>query len=300
VNKEGSASIGGVVRARTKYSIIAAAISLVLYVLLGGRGGISVAGTANMSAYSDPKGLLMLIPFVVVLAIAVSGKSIYAALIWGILSGSAVGLISGIFTFGSFVRLDSGNVVGMIPEGIGGIFNAILIYMVIMGMMGVIKASGALDRFLAWTTGHFAKSPRSCEAVIFTITTVMELLNAGITTSVVAIMGPIANELGQKFHLHPYRRANLIDAVGNTWAYFIPWSAFLFIMISIIGGMKSAYPFLVTPAPTQFFFAVFHPWFLWLLMLFATITGYGRSFEGKNGEEIQANFKSEMPEEVVH
>jgi Na+/H+ antiporter NhaC len=298
-NRDGSASIGGVVRTRTKYSVIAASISLILYILLGGKGGISVGGTANISAYSDPKGLLMLIPFVVVLVIAISGKSIYSALIWGILSGMAVGLLSGIFTPSSFVYLKSGNVMGIIPEGIGGVFGAILIYMAIMGMMGIIKGSGALDRMLAWMTKRFVKSPGSCEGTIFSITTIMELLNAGVTTSVVAIMGPIANELGQKFHLHPYRRANLIDAVGNSWAYFIPWSAFIFIIISIIGSMKSAYPFLVTPAPTQFFFAVFHPWFLWLVMLFATITGYGRSFEGKNGEEIPANFKNEIPKELV-
>lgn len=298
-NREGSASIGGVVRTRTKYAVIAAAISLVLYIVLGGIGGATVSGAASIAEYSYPKGLLMLIPFIVVLAIAVSGRSIYAALIWGIITGSVVGLISGILTPASFVHLEGGNVVGLIPEGIGGVFGAIMIYLAIMGMMGVIKGSGALNRMLAWATEHFAKSPRSCEGTIFGLTTIMELLNAGVTTSVVAIMGPIANELGQKFNLHPYRRANLIDATGNSWAYFIPWSAFLFIIISIIESMKSSYPFLVTPAPNQFFFAAFHPWFLWLVMLFAVITGYGRAFEGKNGEEIPANFKNKMPVELA-
>jgi len=298
-NKEGTASIGGVVKTRLQYSLIAGVISLVLFILLGGKGSIPVGATVNIASYSDPKGLLMLIPFVVVLSIALSGKSIYVALIWGIISGAVVGLLSGIFTPASFVRLESGNVVGIIPEGIGGIFGSILIYMAIMGMMGIIRESGALDRMLNWMTKRYAKTPRGCEGTIFAITTIMELLNAGVTTSVVAIMGPIANEIGQKFHLHPYRRANLIDAVGNSWAYFIPWSAFIFIVISIIEGMKSVYPFLVTPAPTQFFFAVFHPWFLWLVMLFATITGYGRMFEGKNGEVVQANFKNEIPKELA-
>jgi Na+/H+ antiporter NhaC len=298
-NREGSASIGGVVRTRTKYSVIAAAISLVLYVVLGGIGSITVSGTASIAEFSYLKGLLMLIPFVVVLVIALYGKSIYTALIWGIITGSVVGLISGILTPGSFVRLENGNVVGLIPEGIGGVFGVIIIYVAIMGMMGVIKGSGALDRMLAWATEHLAKSPRSCEATIFGLTTIMELLNAGVTTSVVAIMGPIANELGQKFSLHPYRRANLVDAVGNTWAYFIPWSAFLFIVISIVESMKSTYSFLVTPTPNQFFFAVFHAWFLWLVMLFTVVTGYGREFEGKNGEEIPANFKNQMPTELA-
>jgi len=34
-------------------------------------------------------------------------------------------------------------------------------------------------------------------------------------------------------------------------------------------------------------------------MLFATITGYGRMFEGKNGEVVQANFKNEIPKELA-
>jgi Na+/H+ antiporter NhaC len=294
-NRAGSASIGGVVRSRLKYSLIAGGISLVLYCILGGIGGEDITATVNIAEYSFPKGLIMLIPFAVVVAIAVSGKPIYAALIWGIITGSVVGLASGIISPPDFINLKDGNVIGMIPEGIGGVFNVIIIYMAIMGMMGLIRGSGALDSALTWGTTHLAKTPRSCEAVVFVLTTIMGLLNAGITTSVVAIMGPIANDLGQKFDLHPYRRANLVDAVGNSWAYFIPWSAFIFIVLSIIGSMKGAYPFLVSPNPNQFFFAAFHPWFLWLVMLFATFTGFGRSFEGKKGEEIPANFKNNVP-----
>lgn len=297
--RSGSAEIGGVVKTRTKYAILAAVISLILYSLLGGIGKVAATGEINIAAYSYPKGLLMLIPFVVVIAIAVSGRSIFSALIWGIITGSITGLFSGIFALGDFIQIQNGGAAGMIPEGVGGVFDAILVFMAIMGMMGVIRGSGALDKMLNWSTTHIAKTPRSCEVTIFGLTTIMDLLNAGVTTSVVAIMGPLANELGQKFKLHPYRRANIVDTVGNTWAYFIPWSAFIFIISSIIGSMKGTYPFLVSPSPTKFFFAVFHPWLLWIIMLVAAITGFGREFEGKGGKRIKAWFKNEIPKESL-
>ncbi len=300
MRKAAYAEIGGVVRTRSKYAIIAATVSLVLYLLLGEAAATPVAGGADILAqYSYPKGLVMLIPLVVVIVLAVSGRSIFAALTAGIVTGAIVGMLAGILTPGSFLRVKDGGAAGIIPSGVGGVFAAIMMFIAIMAMMGVVRKSGALDRLIEWLVARVAATPRGCEATIFGMTTLMDILNSGITTSVVAIMGPIANNLGKRQRLHPYRRANLVDGVGNSWAYFIPWSAFIFITLGIIGSMKEAYPFLVIPAPTSFFFAVFHPWLLWLVFLVAVITGFGREFEGEDGRRIVAWFSNRIPEEAL-
>lgn len=288
-SRAGNADVGGVVRTRTKYAVTAAAIALVLYTSLGGGGAVDAASTGDvLSSYSSPIGLIMLIPMAIVIVLAVTGRPIFTALIGGIVSASVIGLCTRILTPASFLCIDGGSVRGIIPEGAGGVFGSILVYVAIMAMMGVVSSSGALGALVRWLTDRVAKTPRGCEAAIFCSTTIMAVLNSGITTSVVAIMGPIANVMGKQCGLHPYRRANLVDAVANTWAYFIPWSAFIFIVLGIIGSMKSAYPFLVSPAPTDLFFVVFHPWALWFVMLFSVITGYGRTFEGPDGSEVIA------------
>ncbi|MDI6710918.1 MAG: Na+/H+ antiporter NhaC family protein [Bacillota bacterium] len=297
--KPGYADVGGVVASRAKYAIIAAAVALVLYLVLGAAGAADIRGDAAMLAkYSYPLGLVMLVPMIIVIWIAVSGRSIFTALIGGILSGSVIGIVAGILKPSSFIQIKNGDVAGIIPGGVGGVFASILVYMAIMAMMGVVRSSGALDRLTDALTAHVAKSPRGCEATIFASTTVMGVLNSGITTSVVAIMGPIVNSIGGKWRIHPYRRANLVDAVANTWAYFIPWSAFIFIVSGIIGSMKDAYPFLVTPKPTSYFFAAFHPWALWFVILFSVVTGFGRIFEGRDGRVINAWFSNRVPEEA--
>jgi Na+/H+ antiporter NhaC len=241
----------------------------------------------------------MLIPLLVVIVLALSGKSIFAALTSGIVTGAVVSLLAGILTPADFLRIKDGGVTGIIPSGVGGVFGAIMVYIGIMAMLGVVRKSGALERMVEWLVARVAGTPRGCEATIFVMAWLMDILNAGITTSVVAIVGPIANTLGKRQRLHPYRRANLVDGVGNSWAYFIPWSAFIFIVLGIVGSMKQAYPFLVVPAPTSFFFAVFHAWFLWIVFLTAVVTGFGREFEGEGGRRILAWFKNCIPEEAL-
>lgn len=42
-------------------------------------------------------------------------------------------------------------------------------------------------------------------------------LSAGVNTIVVAITCPLNGEIGQRFNIHPYCRANLTDATANTF-----------------------------------------------------------------------------------
>ena len=89
--KDGNAEIGAVVKDRFKYVIIAAVASLILYVVLGGSSQ-SIQGENLLEKYIYPKGLLMLIPPAIVIYLATRGKSIFTALVGGIVSGLIVGL----------------------------------------------------------------------------------------------------------------------------------------------------------------------------------------------------------------
>jgi len=297
--KSGSADIGGVVRTRAKYAAIAAGLTLVLYFIFGGRGNVDTSAAELLSEYLYPKGLLMLIPVIVVITIAVKGKSIFTALTGGIISGLIVGLSARIFTWYDIIHIENGAPTGIIPAGVGSVFEAIMVFIVVMGMYGILKKSGVIDSTVT-KLSRSVRSPRSCESVIFIITTIVNFISAGVTTMVVAVAGPLSNDIGKTQKLHPYRRANIVDGTANTWSYFIPWSAFIFIFISIVGGIKEVFPFLTVPSPGNFFFAVFYPLILWFVFLISIITGFGREFEGKNGRTVRAKKGSNnvIPEEA--
>ena len=66
-------------------------------------------------------------------------------------------------------------------------------------------------------------------------------------------------------------------------------------MLSVIEPLAETYDFIAIPAPSDFLFTTFYPAVIWLVMLMAVLTGWGRSFEGRNGERIVAWFKNEIP-----
>ena len=47
----------------------------------------------------------------------------------------------------------------------------------------------------------------------------------GSTGRISVIAGPINHEIGAMQHIHPYRRANITDAVVSTFSDFVPWQA---------------------------------------------------------------------------
>ncbi len=286
--KDGNADIGGVVRSRFKYSIIASAIAIILFAMFGGGGeligGEQAAGL--LASHSNPRALFMLVPIIFVIYFAVSGRGIFTALIAGIFSGSIIGLLTGLLSFSDFLRVENGNPVGIIPGGISGMYGAMLIFVTVMALLGILDAGGIVGAFIAWSKEHLAKTARGSELTMMIFTTIWNFLTAGVTTNVVAICGPINSEIGQIHGIHPYRRANITDAIANTFSYFMPWSAFILIFNGVAGGLLETYPFVTIPTPSSLFFAAFYPLVLWLVILVSILTGFGRKYEGTGGEAV--------------
>ena len=100
------------------------------------------------------------------------------------------------------------------------------------------------------------------------------------------IAGPILSALGQTQDIHPYRRANILDAVVNSFSFIIPWHVWPILMILQIRPLQDANALIPVPASTDFLTATFYPVAIWCVMLLAILTGYGRKFEGPSGEVV--------------
>ena len=57
--------------------------------------------------------------------------------------------------------------------------------------------------------------------------------------------------------------------------------------------MMDTYPFLPKLGGADMMFTTFYSWVIWAVMLIVCITGWGRSFEGKNGEYVLAKDRKE-------
>jgi len=105
----------------------------------------------------------------------------------------------------------------------------------------------------------------------------------------IIMYGPIADKIGQDKKIHPYRRANMLDGFASTLPVIIPFtSAFVFIVITIIGGLASEYSFIEAINPLGLVYATLHSVCLFVVLMFAVFTGWGRKFEGKEGKPVDA------------
>jgi len=299
--RRGTAEIGGVVRSRFKYAIISAVIAMVLYTLVGGGGTLAINPTessAILAEHSYPPGLLMLISAAIVIFLAVKGKSIFVALTGGIISAVAIGIPVGLFSISDIIRIEGTSVQGVIPAGVAGMLTVSILLIVVVAMGHLLIKSGCMETTVGWVGKNIAKSPRSNELSIWGLATVFNILIAAINTIAIICVAPFINAIGKKHKLHPYRRANIMDATTCTWPFFLPYGGAILLLIGTMNVTAQTYSFVTPLAPTSMFFAVFYSWVLWFVMLISIVVGYGREFEGRGGRRIKAWFQNKVPTEA--
>lgn len=283
--------IPGVVRNRFKYSLIAAVPALLLFVLLGGGDGNVDRAAANalFAESASPKGLILLIPFALVIGLALRGTHIIITLTWGILSAIALQLGLGLAPAEAILFIDPERdlVGGALVDGITGYVGLSILILLIVAGAHLMKIGGALAAIVDGLKRFAGESVARAETAIWGL---VFSLNSFITINTAAEItaAPVVSELGEKFQLHPYRRANLLDAVTSAIGYIFPWGGGILIGYQTIRNLEQSYDFVQAVPPTEVWAYVLHGWFLAAVMLIAAMTGFGRIYVGPNGEPVKA------------
>jgi len=149
----------------------------------------------------------------------------------------------------------------------------------------VLRAAGVLDRIVtALTDSRLVGSPRGAEAAIGIGVSATTVLFGGVNSAAMLTFGPVADEIGARQGLHPYRRTNVMDCFAMGISCVVPvFSAFLFIGAMLTGGHPPA-PELST---AQLFTTTFYPLLLTVVLVVAVVTGWGRRFEGPEGQPVR-------------
>ena len=110
------------------------------------------------------------------------------------------------------------------------------------------------------------------------------LIFGGVTSASMATFGKIQNEIGRRVGLHPYRRANLLDGFANAIVLTVP---FLSVFVLIGSMLTEGYDFIEPISLTGIAGHMIYCYLLFVTLLFSVITGWGRTFEGENGEAVK-------------
>lgn len=284
--------VGGAVRTRLPYALIAGAFAFILYLIVGGGYNPGVGAQAILMEHMDPLPLIMLIPVIVMLFVSVKSGNIYLAITVGLALGTVIGLITGIFDFSSILTVEEGMPIGYLAEGVESMMGTSILVLSVYGIMGVLNASGALENLTnAIYNSELGKTARGTEIAMMIGITLTTILFGGVSSASMTTFGKVQNELGKRANIHPYRRANLLDGFANGVGVAVP---FLSVFIFIGSQLTQGYSF-VEPIPvTQVALYIFHCYGLFIVFFISVITGKGRIYEGSNGEVVSESEFSEL------
>ena len=269
------AKMGDVVRSRLPLSLSAAAVAAVVFAVFGGGGEQSARA---LGADATPLGLVMIVPFAIVIVLAMRGQHIITALTWGSLATIVLGVVTGQLVPGDVFSVPEaeGASTGLVEDGIAKVTGAIILVLFILALAQVLADSGLMARVLARLETHAARGVRSAELAIAMITLTFTI-PLGANAPAILLVGPtLGRPLGRKYELAPARIANLMDCSANTAFYMLPWHNAVIVWFSTVAATADDYD-LAAPSIGA---AALNPyaWALLIVLLISIFTGWNRQF----------------------
>lgn len=179
----------------------------VLYVFLG--------SSAAMTPDSGPIEWVKLIPYVLVIALAISGMDVSAVLTIGLAVNAVIGFCGGGLTWTGFLE--------SVGSGISGMGDLIIVTILAGGMLELIKTNGGLD-FIVNTLTRRIKGKRGAEFSIAALVSLANLCTANNTIAIITT-GRIAKDITREFGLDPRKAASILDTFSCLIQGLIPYGA---------------------------------------------------------------------------
>ena len=187
-----------------------------------------------------PSNPWLIIPYLAVIILAISGVNVTITLVTGILLAFAFALGEG---YGIF------DILGFMGTGIDGMGNLIIITLMAAGMLGLIKAAGGIATLLNLLSRSI-KGARGAQSVIALLVGIVNLCTANNTVAILTV-GSISRQISERFGISPRRSASLLDTASCVVQCLIPYGAQTLLATSLAG---------ISPtAPWRY---LFYPWIL--------------------------------------
>ncbi len=211
----------------------AAIVVALIYVILGSN--VSVIPEAGVT------DLVLLIPYILVIALALSGMNVTVVLATGLGVNGLIGLIKGSMGWSSFLSA--------IGSGISGMGDLIIVTILAGGMLELIRMNGGLDFIVEGMTRRI-NGKRGAEFSIAGLVALANLCTANNTIAIITT-GGIAKDITERFGLDPRKSASILDTFSCLIQGIIPYGAQLLMAAGLSGASSISiagylyYPFVM-------------------------------------------------------
>lgn len=273
------AEMGEVVKTRLPLALSAAGVALVVFAIFGGGGEVS---GRQVGAEATPLGLIMIIPFALVIFLALRRQHIIVSLTWGSLAAIAIGLATGLMQPGAVFSIpgERGESTGLIEDGISGITGAVILVLFILALAQLLTDSGLMGKILAKLEKQAAKGVRSAELTIVGVSLLFSI-PLGANAPAILLVGPtLARPLGMSHNLAPARTANLLDCSVCTVYYMLPWHNAVIVWFSTLFVTANEFDLPIPSIAAAFLNP--YAWALLIVLLISVITGWNRKYANQS------------------
>jgi len=198
----------------------AAILVTALYVVLG----LSVQASPSAA----PVQWLGLVPYLLVIGLALAGMNVVTVLALGIGVNGIIGWCTGAYDFVGWMS--------SIGTGIGSMGELIIVSLLAGGMLELIRYNGGLQFIIDGLTRRIA-GRRPAALSIAALVSLVNFCTANNTIAIITV-GPLAKDITQRFGLDPRKTASILDTFSCLVQGIIPYGAQM-LMASGLAGVSA-------------------------------------------------------------
>ena len=200
---------------------------------------------------------LTILPYVLVIVLAVIGVNVFSTLIIGTLFAGLIGYFSGDLTLMVFAQ--------KIYEGFTSMTEIFLLSMLSGGLAAMVEKAGGID-YVLFQVKKRIKSKKSAQMGIGTLVGLTNLAIANNTVSIV-ITGTIAKEINDEYQLDARKTATILDIFSCVIQGILPYGAQVLLILSFANGQLN------------FFDLISNAWYHLLLLIFTLLAIYANFWD---------------------
>ncbi len=200
----------------------AAIVSLVIILILSFNTQID-------GAVINDYNLVQIIPYILVLIGGILGVNVFVVLLIGIVSGSAIMLITG--------STQPTALLANMGAGASGMFETIIVTVLVSAICALIREYGGFDALLAGIKKVF-RGKKAGQIGMGVLVGVLDIATANNTVAIV-MANPIANEIAKDYDISPRKAASILDTFSCVFQAILPYGAQMLVAISAVSALRA-------------------------------------------------------------
>lgn len=204
-------------KANFMIALPSAIVTLIIIIVMSLNNNI---GQVAVESYN----IVMLIPYILVLALGLAGINVFIVLILGIASGIFINLITGSVSFFELLT-NMGN-------GVSGMYETIMVTVLVAALCGLIRENGGFEALLHYIRKIF-KGNKGGQIGMGLLVGFMDIATANNTVAIV-MAGPVAKEMSKDYGIEPKRAASILDTFSCVFQGILPYGAQMLMALAAV------------------------------------------------------------------